>query len=93
MQRVSSQAYLIYIEGEGGDKHMATAELKETKIQLVFDNGLDEKGKPKVRAKSFANINMNATPAQIENAAQAIASLSSQTMLFVERNDSFDIQA
>ncbi len=72
---------------------MATAELKDTKIRLVFDNGLDEKGNPKVKAKSFSNINMNATPDQIENSAQAIASLSSQTMLSVERNDSFDIQA
>ncbi|WP_113930598.1 DUF1659 domain-containing protein [Bacillus sp. P14.5] len=70
---------------------MATSDLKSIKLRMVFDNGVDENGKPKYSNKTYANINYTSTPDEILQAAQALAGLSSRPLLLVEKNDSYDI--
>ncbi|MGF2618082.1 DUF1659 domain-containing protein [Rossellomorea vietnamensis] len=70
---------------------MATSDLKSIKLRMVYDNGVDENGKPKYSNKTYANINYTSTPDEILQAAQALAGLSSRPLLLVEKNDSYDI--
>ncbi|MBS4174542.1 DUF1659 domain-containing protein [Bacillus sp. FJAT-49736] len=70
---------------------MASALLKGSKLKLIYDYGLDKDGKPMFKGKTFSNIRLNSTPDELENAAQAIASLSQKALYGVERNDSLDI--
>lgn len=70
---------------------MATTQLMDTQLRLVFDNGVDSKGKPVVKNKNFNNIDTNATAEELLQAAQAIASLQVKPLIAVERNDSHHI--
>ncbi|WP_018664810.1 DUF1659 domain-containing protein [Heyndrickxia acidiproducens] len=70
---------------------MAQLNLKDTKIALVFDNGVDEKGKPVSKTKTFNNVSLQATPDGIQQFAQAYAGLQQKVLVSVQRNDSNDI--
>ncbi|RIW34274.1 DUF1659 domain-containing protein [Bacillus salacetis] len=72
---------------------MATSDLKSIKLRMVFDNGMDENGKPKYSNKTYSNINNASTPDEIHQAAQALAGLSSKPLMNIEKNDSYDINA
>lgn len=72
---------------------MATANLVESRIRLVYDHGLDGDGKQVLKTKSYNAVKESATPDQIFATAQAIAGLSSVPLFAVERNDSTDITA
>ncbi|TYR73456.1 DUF1659 domain-containing protein [Rossellomorea vietnamensis] len=72
---------------------MATADLRTIKLKMMFDNGVDEKGKPKISSRTYGNINYLSTPDEILQAAQALAGLSSRPLWLVEKNDSYDINA
>ncbi|MCU9611954.1 DUF1659 domain-containing protein [Caldibacillus lycopersici] len=70
---------------------MALANLVDSTVRLVYDAGLDENGDVVLKAKSYNNINLNATADQIFAAAQAIASLTSLPLLAIERSDKTEI--
>ena len=70
---------------------MAQARLAETKLRLVFEAGMDEKGNPLTKAKAFNNINSMATADQLYQTAQAIIDLCSDPISRIERADSSDI--
>lgn len=70
---------------------MAQARLTDTKLRLVFDVGMDEKGNPLTKAKTFNNINSLATADQLYQTAQAIFVLCNDPISRVERADSSDI--
>ena len=72
---------------------MAQALLEGTKLRLVFEVGVDEKGTPILRAKTFNNIKKEATVEQLFQASQAITVLCKDTLNKVERNDSTEILA
>lgn len=72
---------------------MAQGMLKETQMRLHFETGLDEKGNPIVKTKTFNTVKKEATVEQIYQASQALAGLCDYPLLGVERNDSFDIIA
>lgn len=72
---------------------MAAANLLESRIQLVYDYGVDGNGKPVFKTKSYSNLKVSATADQIFNASQALASLSSVPLFAIERNDTTDITA
>ncbi|MGN7941160.1 DUF1659 domain-containing protein [Virgibacillus sp. 6R] len=72
---------------------MAVETLLETQLSLVFDIGLDENEKAKTKRKSYSNVKASATPDQLLQAAQAIASLQTEALLYVERNDTNQINA
>ncbi|MDN3019551.1 DUF1659 domain-containing protein [Paenibacillus sp. BSR1-1] len=72
---------------------MAQTLLEGTKLRIVFEAGMDEKGKQLYKAKTFSNINNQATADQLFQAAQAITALTSDVLNKVERNDSSEILA
>lgn len=67
--------------------------LKDTQMRLVFETGLNEKGEPVYKGKSFNNVKKDATIDQIYQAALAISGLCSYPLNAVERNDSLDVIA
>ncbi|MEH7114045.1 DUF1659 domain-containing protein [Neobacillus niacini] len=72
---------------------MAQAVLATSKLRLVFQVGMDDDGKPLLKAKTFSNIQKSATPDQLLQAAQAIIGLSSDALSSIERVDNSDLQA
>jgi hypothetical protein len=72
---------------------MAQALLEGMKLRLVFEVGMDDKGEPILRSKTFNNIQTGVTVDQLFQAAQAITVLSKDTLNRVERNDSLEILA
>ncbi|WP_141432382.1 DUF1659 domain-containing protein [Bacillus sp. 03113] len=72
---------------------MAQAILADTKLRITFETGLNEKGEPIFKAKTFSNIKKEATADQLYSVAQAIASISAYTLSSIERNDSLDLMA
>ncbi|MDQ0231370.1 DUF1659 domain-containing protein [Metabacillus malikii] len=66
---------------------MAVETLVESQLSLVFENGVDENGKMKTKRKNYNNVKTSATADQMLQAAQAITSLQTETLLYVERND------
>ncbi|MBO0959941.1 DUF1659 domain-containing protein [Neobacillus sp. MM2021_6] len=70
---------------------MAQALLEGTKLRLVFEAGIDDEGKPILKAKTFNNVTKAATAEQLSQAAQAIAVLCTDKLNKVERNDSSEI--
>jgi hypothetical protein len=70
---------------------MAVANLMATKLRLIFESGMDEKGKPILKSKTFNNVKKEATTDQLFQAAQALSVLCSDPVNSIERNDSTDI--
>lgn len=70
---------------------MAQALLEGTKLRLVFEAGIDDEGKPILKAKTFSNVTKVATTDQLSQAAQAIAVLCNDRLTKIERNDSTEI--
>jgi hypothetical protein len=72
---------------------MAVANLLETKLHIVFETGMDEKGNPVYKSKTLNNIKKEATTDQLFQVAQAISALCSDSLNKIERNDMTDIMA
>lgn len=72
---------------------MAVANLLETKLRMVFEKGMDEKGNPILNTKTFNNIKKEATTDQLFQVAQAISALVNDSLTKIERNDMTDIMA
>lgn len=70
---------------------MAQALLAESRLRLVFETGVNEKGEPIFKSKTFSNLKKEATPDQMHQAASAIAALSKDPLSRVERNDRSEI--
>jgi hypothetical protein len=69
---------------------MAQAMLAETKLRLIFEVGLNEKGEPIFKNKTL-NVKKEATADQLNQAAQALSILCKDTLSGVERNDNSEI--
>ena len=72
---------------------MATAVIATSRLRLVFQVGMDDDGKPLLKAKTFNNIQKSATADQLFQAAQAIIGLSADTLSNIERVDNSDLLA
>ncbi|MBT2686610.1 DUF1659 domain-containing protein [Bacillus sp. ISL-47] len=70
---------------------MAQANIIDTKLRLVFETGLDEKGKPIHKSKTYSSLKQSASPDQLYTVGQAVASLSNYPLAAINKNDSFDI--
>ncbi|CAM3572146.1 DUF1659 domain-containing protein [Cytobacillus oceanisediminis] len=70
---------------------MAQANIIDTKLRLVFETGLDQKGKPIHKSKTYSSVKQSATADQLFTVGQAVASLSNYPLVALNRNDSFDI--
>ncbi|MFC0271716.1 DUF1659 domain-containing protein [Metabacillus herbersteinensis] len=72
---------------------MAEAYLLDSQLRLVYNVGIDEEGKAILKSKNYNNVKTTATAEQLLQAAQAIASLQTETLEAVERNDSQQLTA
>lgn len=72
---------------------MAEGLLTSSKLKLSFQVGMDDEGKPIMKAKTFNNVKREATVDQLWQAAEAIFSLSADQLSNVERIDSSDLLA
>ncbi|MBT2687383.1 DUF1659 domain-containing protein [Bacillus sp. ISL-47] len=70
---------------------MAQANVIDTKLRLVFETGLDEKGKPIHKSKTYSSVKQSATADQLFSVGQALETLSNYPLAAINRNDSFDI--
>ncbi|MCH1625196.1 DUF1659 domain-containing protein [Fredinandcohnia quinoae] len=67
---------------------MAQAFIKDSQLRLVFEDGLDDKGKMTFKNKNYNNIKPTATSDGLYAVAEAIDGLQSRALVNVERNDS-----
>ncbi|MFD2442792.1 DUF1659 domain-containing protein [Bacillus sp. CGMCC 1.16607] len=72
---------------------MAQSMLVESSLRLVYETGLNEKGEPIYKGKTYNNVKKEATVDQLFQVAQAIGTLSTDPIHAVERNDRSDITA
>ncbi|WP_026560951.1 DUF1659 domain-containing protein [Metabacillus halosaccharovorans] len=70
---------------------MASQVILDSQLSLVFDMGLDEDGKVILKRKNYNNVKTTATPDELLQVAQALASLQTETLSSIERNDSNQI--
>ncbi|WP_407269370.1 DUF1659 domain-containing protein [Radiobacillus sp. PE A8.2] len=73
---------------------MAVAEKINTRLQLVFEDGVDaESGDPILKSKSFNNVKITATPDQLLAIASSLVPLQQRTLHEIKQNDSSLITA
>ncbi|NWQ41774.1 DUF1659 domain-containing protein [Bacillus sp. EB106-08-02-XG196] len=72
---------------------MARAIIATSKLRLVFQVGMEDDGKPILKAKTFNNIQKLATADQLLQAAQAVINLSNDSLNSMERVDSSELLA
>lgn len=72
---------------------MAQAMLAETKLRLVFEVGMDEKGAPILKVKTLNNIKKEATANQLYQVAKAVSVLCNDQLSSIERADNTEILA
>ncbi|MDF1507133.1 DUF1659 domain-containing protein [Robertmurraya sp. DFI.2.37] len=70
---------------------MAETMILDSKLKILFEIGLNEKGEPLYKAKTYNNIDKNVTADKLFETAQALGQLSIYPVLGVERTDSFEI--
>ncbi|WP_085522523.1 DUF1659 domain-containing protein [Tuberibacillus sp. Marseille-P3662] len=70
---------------------MATSTKVDSRMQLSFDAGVDEKGSPVTKHKSFNNVKISATPDQLYTIATALEPLQTLPLINVERDDTLTI--
>lgn len=67
---------------------MAQATMIQSRLQLYFEQGIDdETGDIITKTKSFNNVKTSATPEQLLNVADTLASLQQHPLYEVRRND------
>lgn len=70
---------------------MAEAMILDSRLRLLFETGLNDKGEPIYKTKTYSNIRKDATADQLSQAAKALAGLSNFPLAGVERADNFEI--
>ncbi|MCQ6277169.1 DUF1659 domain-containing protein [Bacillus sp. V3B] len=70
---------------------MAEAMVKDLKLRVSYETGVNEKGEPVFKTKTYSNVVETATATELYQVAQAIASLSAYPMSGVEKNDLYEI--
>jgi hypothetical protein len=72
---------------------MAQVILAETSLKLIFEVGMNEKGEPVYKTKTFNNVKKVATTDQLFQTAQSLAVLCNDPLNTVLRNDNSEILA
>ncbi|TKC18779.1 DUF1659 domain-containing protein [Robertmurraya kyonggiensis] len=70
---------------------MAEAMIMDSKLRLLFETGLNEKGEPVYKTKTYSNIRKDSTADQLSQAARALGGLCEYPLVGVERADNFEI--
>ncbi|WP_071393038.1 DUF1659 domain-containing protein [Bacillus tuaregi] len=72
---------------------MAQTLAKSFKLQLTFETGMNESGKPILKRKTYAGVVDSATADQLYQVGQALASLSIHPLSTVEKNALYEVMA
>ena len=67
----------------------ASQDILDTQLRLVFENGVDGKGKVIYKNKNYNNINPSVSADDLYDVAVAIIGLQTLYLFNIERNDSF----
>lgn len=70
---------------------MAQAVIKDTRLRLSFETGMNEKGEPIYKAKTYSNIKKDAAPDELSRASQALGGLCEHPLTGVEKLDNYEI--
>lgn len=70
---------------------MAEAIISSSRLVVNYEVGMDGKGNPIYKTKSYANVKEEATADGLYQVAQALASLSNDDLSSVKRNDVSDL--
>ncbi|MGP7817826.1 DUF1659 domain-containing protein [Niallia sp. 01092] len=70
---------------------MAQAMFNESMLKLVFQNGVKENGEANLVSKSFRNVKETATPDEMMQVVDAIASIVALPLYSAVKNASFDV--
>lgn len=70
---------------------MAQAVMKDTKLKLSFETGMNDKGEPIYKTKTYSNIKMDAEPEELSRVAQVLGGLCEHPLTGVEKLDNFEI--
>jgi len=68
------------------------AVIKETRLKLELDGGLNEKGNPIVKAKTFSKVKTDADNENLFSAAESLAGLQEMPLIGIKRLDEIDLQ-
>ena len=66
---------------------MAQAILTNSKLLLSYETGLNEKGEPIFRTKTYSGVKQEVMADQLYQVAQALSSLSNDPLSGMKRND------
>ncbi len=70
---------------------MAQTMVKAMKLRLTYEIGIGEGGKPIVKSKTYGGVVETATADQLFQVGQALASLSNDPLVMVEKNDLYEV--
>lgn len=71
---------------------MAVAQMVDSALKLVLDDGIDPKtGEPTYATKGFNNVKVTATPDQLFLISNAVAALQQRPLVTIERSDDSEI--
>ncbi len=77
----------MIIEVKGGEAIMALATMTDSRLQLIFEDGLDEEGKPLFSNKNFNNVKTSSTTDQLYAVTMALVPLQQLQLSGIERDD------
>jgi len=66
---------------------MALATMTDSRLQLIFEDGLDEEGKPLFSNKNFNNVKTSSTTDQLYAVTMALVPLQQLQLSGIERDD------
>lgn len=72
---------------KGGEAIMALATMTDSRLQLIFEDGLDEEGKPLFSNKNFNNVKTSSTTDQLYAVTMALVPLQQLQLSGIERDD------
>ncbi|MDN7240543.1 DUF1659 domain-containing protein [Planococcus sp. N028] len=64
---------------------MANSDFKGASIRLIFDNGLDDKGKVKKKVKVYQNVTEEAAADAIFEVARVLGEFGTKPLMFLEK--------
>ena len=68
------------------------ATIEDSKLKLQLDGGLNEKGNPIVKSKTFSKVKNDAVNDNLFSVAESLAGLQEMPLIGIKRVDEVDLQ-
>lgn len=79
------------IQGKGGENMPVNIAVKNSKLKLELDGGLNDKGNPIVKSKTFPKVKIDAVNDNLFSVATTLADLQDMPLVAVKRLDEVEI--